>query len=125
MMKKILVVEDDKDIAFALGTRLRAAGFVPTHAYDALVGVSQARKETPDLVLLDLMMPAGGGLKVAERLRAMGPTATVPVIFLTASKDPELRAAAMAYGPHAFIEKPYDPMELLAVIHEALAGVAA
>ena len=124
-MSRILVVEDDKDIALALGTRLRAAGHGPVHAYDALAGVSQARKETPDLVLLDLMMPAGGGLKVAERLRAMEATSTVPIIFMTASKDPEMRTKAMEFSPHAFIEKPYDPLELLAVIHEALEGVTA
>jgi len=121
-MSKILVVEDDKNIAMALGTRLRAAGFTVVNAYDALTGVSQAAKEKPDLILLDLMMPAGGGLRVAERVRSFGATATVPIIFMTASRDPELRSQAMAVGPHAFIEKPYDPADLLRHVHEALGG---
>jgi len=123
-MNRILIVEDDRDIALALTTRLRAAGFLPVNAYDAMGGVSLAVKDTPDLVLLDLMMPAGGGLKVAERLRALGATAVVPIIFLTASKDPEMREKAMLYRPHNFIEKPYDPVVLLASIQEAL-GVTA
>ncbi len=123
-MNKILVVEDDKDIALALGTRLRAAGFKVSNAYDALGGVSRAVKDQPDLVILDLMMPAGGGIKVAERIRALEATATVPIIFITASQDPGLRNEAMAFDPHAFVEKPYDPATLLEKVHEAL-GMAA
>ena len=124
-MNKILVVEDDKDIALALGTRLRAAGFQVTNAYDALTGVSLAVKDAPDLVILDLMMPAGGGILVADRLRSLGPTATVPIIFMTASRDPERRSKAMAANPHAFIEKPYDPAALLECVHEALGSAVA
>ena len=123
-MSRILIVEDDKDIALALGTRLRAAGFTVAHAYDAIAGVTQARREAPDLVLLDLMMPAGGGLKVADRLRALETTSSVPIIFLTASKDPAMRAKALAHHPHDFIEKPYDPVALLASINRALGVVA-
>ena len=119
-MKKILVVEDDKSIALALGTRLRAAGFTVVNAYDALGGVSQAQREVPDLVLLDLTMPAGGGLRVAERVRALPKISTVPIIFLSASKDPEMIEKAMSFGPFAFIEKPYDPAQLLVSIQEAL-----
>ena len=122
-MKRVLVIEDDKQIAMALGTRLRAAGFTVANAYDALGGVGQAVKDPPDLVLLDLSMPAGGGLNVAERLRSLASTATVPIIFITASKDPELHARAMSYDPHAFFEKPYDPVELLGSIREALGMV--
>jgi CheY-like chemotaxis protein len=71
------------------------------------------------------MMPAGGGLRVAERLRAIGATATVPIIFLTASRDQELRDRAMAFGPHAFIQKPYDPEALIAAVKSALGIVEA
>ena len=122
-MKKILIVEDDRDIAMVLGTRLRAQGFTVINAYDAMGGVNQAQREAPDLVLLDLMMPAGGGLRVAERVRAFAKTATTPIIFLTASKDAELREKAMEQSPFAFLEKPYDPQLLLARIQEAL-GIA-
>ena len=123
-MRKILIVEDDKDIAMALGIRFRAAGFEVVNAYDALTGVGEAVKQKPDLVLLDLMMPAGGGLNAAQRIRSFGATATVPIIFMTASRDPELRARAMEFNPFAFIEKPYDPTALLEAVYEAL-GMAA
>ena len=123
-MKKILIVEDEKDIAMAMGTRLRALGFTVVNAYDALGGVSQAQRELPDLVLLDLSMPAGGGLRVAERVRALPKTATTPIIFLTASKDPEMREKAMGHAPFAFLEKPYDPQVLVARVQEALGVVA-
>jgi len=119
-MSKILIIEDDRDIAAALSTRLRAAGFTTVNAYDGLTGVSHAATDVPDLIILDLMMPAAGGVQVAEGLRALSTTATVPIIFMTASRDPELRAQAMAVRPHAFIEKPYDPAVLLERVQEAL-----
>lgn len=119
-MSKILIIEDDKHIALALSTRLRAAGFTIINAYDGLAGVSHAATDAPDLIILDLMMPAAGGVQVAEGLRALGTTANVPIIFMSASQDPELRSQAMALGPHAFIEKPYDPAVLLETVQEAL-----
>jgi len=120
-MNKILIIEDDKDIALALGMRLRAAGYTVANAYDGLTGVSSAATDAPDLIILDLMMPAAGGVQVAEGLRALDTTATVPIIFMSASRDPELRSQAMAVGPHAFLEKPYDPAVLLECVREALA----
>ncbi|NNE09141.1 MAG: response regulator [Gemmatimonadetes bacterium] len=123
-MKKILIVEDDKAIAMTLGTRVRAAGYTVINAFDAIGGVSMAQRETPDLILLDLMMPAGGGLRVAERVRALPKTSSTPIIFLTASKDPAMRDEAMTHSPVAFLEKPYDAAELLTHIQDAL-GVTA
>ncbi len=122
-MKKILIVEDEKAIAMTLSTRLKAAGYTVINAFDAIGGVSLAQRETPDLVLLDLTMPAGGGLRVAERVRALPKTSTTPIIFLTASKDPALRESAMTHAPVAFLEKPYDAAVLLTHIQDAL-GVA-
>lgn len=121
-MKKILVVEDDRRIALALTVRLRASGFEVITAPDALAGVNQARKHEPALVVLDLMMPAGGGLKVAERLRNLTQTATVPIIFLTASKDADMKRQALEFSPVAYLEKPYDAQDLLNAVHEAMAA---
>ena len=122
-MKKILVVEDDKRIAMALTVRLRASGFEVATAPDALAGVNQARRLEPSLVILDLMMPAGGGLKVAERMRNLTQTATIPIIFLTASRDPEMKRKALEFEPGAYLEKPYDAQELLNAVHESLTTV--
>ncbi|NNE44496.1 MAG: response regulator transcription factor [Gemmatimonadetes bacterium] len=125
MKHKILVVEDDKNISLALTTRLRAAGFDVVNAFDTVAAVSAARTEKPSLVLLDLMLPAGGGLKVAERLRGMAATSTTPIFIITASKDPEYRDKALVHGITGYFEKPYDAAELIQAIHLELGASAA
>jgi CheY-like chemotaxis protein len=117
--KKILIVEDDPRIAKALSVRLQATGFQPMTAHDALSAVSTGVKAQPDLMLLDISMPAGNGFRVAEQLHALIPTHP-PVIFLTASKEPRLRDQAAALGAVGYFEKPFDADALLSAIHGAL-----
>ena|SRR5450432_1481620 len=116
-MKKILIVEDDQNIAEALSIRLKAAGYEVIVAPDAMNGVAAARKTQPDLALLDISIPAGTGFTVAEKVRELVATAT-PLIFLTGSKQPGLREQAQNLGA-AFFEKPYDAEELLGAIRYA------
>jgi DNA-binding response OmpR family regulator len=116
---KILIVEDDRKIAMALGLRLRAAGQEVIFAYDAVTGLRSAVKDRPDLVLLDIGLPAGSGLVAAERIQNLVPK-YVPIIFLTASRQPELRQRAMALGAAGFLEKPFEADELMATIQDAL-----
>ena len=118
-MKKILIVEDDENIALALATRLKSAGYETLMAYDALAGVEAAIRTKPDLVLLDISMPAGSGFTVAERMQALMPTRT-PFIFLTASKLPGLPEKARDLGASAFFQKPYKSEALLPAIQRAL-----
>jgi two-component system response regulator ArlR len=120
-MKKILIVEDDENIAKALSIRLKNAGYEVSVAPDALSGVENAVKKAPDLVLLDISLPAGSGFTVAERIQSLIPTAT-PLIFLTASKKPGLRDKAKELGAAAFFQKPYEWDDLLGAIQLALAG---
>jgi CheY-like chemotaxis protein len=120
MKKTILVVEAAPRIVEVLTVRLRAAGYRVLTAADAVLAGMLAPKHRPDLVLLDISMPGGNGLLVAERLQNGGTTAGIPVIFLTASRQPGLRANAMALGAVAFFEKPYDAHQLLAAIARAL-----
>jgi DNA-binding response OmpR family regulator len=114
-MKKILIVEDDQNIAKALAIRLKAAGYEVTVAVDAVAGVAAALKIQPDLALLDISVPAGNGFTIAERIQELVITAT-PIIFLTASKQPGLRDVARKLGAAGFFEKPYDADELLEAI---------
>jgi two-component system response regulator ArlR len=120
-MKKILIVEDDQDIAKALSIRLKNAGYEVSVAPDAPSGVETAIKKVPDLVLLDISLPAGNGFIVAARIQSLTPTAT-PLIFLTASKRPGLRNMAKGPGAVAFFQKPYEWDDLLGTIQLALVG---
>ena len=119
-MKKILVVEDDKRIVMALAVRLKAKGYDVVAAYDAVMAMSVAMQERPDLVLLDISMPGGNGFMVAARLQNEATTAGVPMIFLTASKQPGLPERARDVGAVGFFTKPYEAAEFLAAIDGAL-----
>ncbi len=122
--KKILVIEDDKDVARGLTIRLRANGYSVVSASDAVCAISVARKEEPDLILLDLGLPAGDGFIVMERLRNLTQTAITPIIVITA-RDPKInREKALSAGAYAFLQKPVDNDELLSTIQESLAGKA-
>jgi DNA-binding response OmpR family regulator len=120
MTNKILIVEDDKKIALALAVRLRAAGYDVIAAPDAVLAMSMALKHRPHLILLDILIPGGNGLLVAEWLQDLEAMIGVPYIFITASKQPGLREKARRLGAAGFLEKPYDAEELLATIQEAL-----
>jgi len=119
--KKILVVEDDTKIAMGLGIRLKAAGYDPLLAQDGLGAVNVAVKNRPDLVLLDISIPAGNGFTVARRIQTAIATPT-PIIFLTASKRPEFRQQAEELGAVGFFEKPFEADQVLATIKQTLAG---
>ena len=118
-MKTVLVLEDDPKIAIALAVRLEAAGFDVLTAPDGVQGLKLALTRRPDLILMDIWMPVGLGLSVAQRLRDLG-LQNIPVIFITASRLKGLREAAAKLGAAGYFEKPYDPEQLLAAIHEAL-----
>jgi PAS domain S-box-containing protein len=98
----------------------RAHGYDVIAGYDAVLAATMAVKHRPDLILLDITMPGGDGFLVAERLRNLDETARIPIIFLTASKQPGLREKAMELSPAGFFEKPYEAEELLGAIEAAL-----
>jgi len=118
-MKRILIIEDDRKIAMALTLRLKSAGYEATAAYDAPTGVNAAVKNPPDLVLLDIGLPIEDGFIVAGKIQALIPT-PVPMIFITASKQPGFRQKADDLGAAGYFEKPYEPRELLTAIQAAL-----
>ena len=114
-MKKVLVVEDDKDIAKALQLRLRVNGYEVHLAHDAAMAGVIAKKCDPDVALLDISMPGGDGFVVAERLKNI--CGDVLLIFLTANSRADLRRRAMDIGAKGYFEKPFASDELM----EALA----
>ena len=119
-MKKVLIIEDDRKISMALAIRVKSKGYEVLTAFDGLIGLSEAVKHKPDLVILDINLPAGSGFQTAERMQGLCTTIGTPMIFMTASKKPGLREKAEELGAFAFFEKPYDAEELLASVHEAI-----
>jgi DNA-binding response OmpR family regulator len=118
--KKVLIVEDDQELVRALSVRLRAQGFAVSAAYDAFSAIPTARNEQPDVILLDLGLPAGDGFLVMERLRNFPALASIPIVVLTA-RDPETaRQRAMVAGASGFLRKPVDHEQLFQAIRRAV-----
>ena len=112
-MKTILIVEDDQKIALALEIRLKANRYAVSVASDAILGASMGRAVKPDLILLDISMPGGNGFQLAETFHHMLETKGTPIIFITASKSPELLQKVMDLGAVGLFEKPFDTEKLL------------
>ena len=121
-MKKILIADDDRKITAALSARLTSCGYEVMTAANGFDALKMIVTNKPALVLMDIWMPTGLGFSVAERMRAHG--LSTPVIFLTASRMHGLRAAAQRVGAAGFVEKPYDPAELLQTIEQTLSPAA-
>jgi len=115
---KILIIEDEEDVAKALKIRLKANGYDVISAPDSIQGVTLANKEKPDLIILDIMIPGGGGFAVAERLKQDVDTWDIPIIFLTGIPGTEERAYKA--GARFYFRKPYNPESLLGAIKKAL-----
>jgi two-component system KDP operon response regulator KdpE len=105
---KILIVEDDVDIARLLGLKLKQDGHDVVFAGDAVTALTVARKEDPDLIVIDIGLPGGGGLLIIERLQAMANLAMKPVIVISASEPMEAERQAREAGAVAFFSKPID-----------------
>lgn len=118
--KKILIVDDDADLRRGLNVRLRANNYETVFATDGMSAISVAQKERPDLVVLDLGLPAGDGFTVMERFKAIAPLSVVPIIVVSAM-DPQVnRDRALKAGAETFLQKPVDNDELLSAIRKAL-----
>ena len=118
-MKKILITEDDKQSSAALEIRLKAAGYAVQTVADGLRSYLRAMTWTPELILMDIYMPIGSGLDVAQELKDAG-LADIPIIFITASKQESLRERAEELNAAGFFEKPFDTEKLLAAITRTL-----
>ena len=114
--KKILIVEDDADVRLGYSVLLKANHYDTCFAADGLGALGEARKHQPDLILLDLGLPAGDGFVVLDRLRALPNLALIPVIVVSARDLRANKERALKAGARAFVQKPWDDNELLALI---------
>ena len=117
MSQKVLVVEDDNNIAELLRLYLQKDGFEVSHAADGGKAVEMAREIQPDLVLLDIMLPVMDGWQVCRELRK---TMKMPIIMLTAKGETEDKVSGLEMGADDYIVKPFEVKELLARVHAVL-----
>lgn len=118
--KKILIVDDDKDLLRALHIRFKANNYEVVSATDAYMATKMSRDENPDLIILDIGLPMGDGFLVMDRLKDILPASMIPIIMLT-GRDPEAnKERALKAGAFAFFQKPADNDALLAAVRKAL-----
>jgi len=118
--QKILVIEDDPVARADVQARLKAQGYTVALAADAASALTVVNRERPDLILLDLGLPAGDGFLVLERLRKIEALAAIPVLVVTGRSDPETRKRVAAMGIAPLLVKPVGTEALLGAIAAAL-----
>ena len=125
MSQHLLIIEDDTRLANMVAQYLQQSGYAVSHAGDGATGLEHisvpAAGKTPDLVILDLMLPDMDGLEVCRRIRALpAAQAQTPVLMLTAKGDPMDRIIGLEIGADDYLPKPFEPRELLARIRAVL-----
>jgi len=120
MAARILIVEDDSDIAELVARYLDKAGFATERVASGRDALRQLASRPPDLVVLDLMLPHVDGLEICRQLRASEKTAAVPVIMLTARADESERIVGLEIGADDYLAKPFSPSELVARVRALL-----
>jgi len=120
MASRVLIVEDERDIRDLVLFHLEREGFQVSSASSGEEALRQVRHASPDLVLLDLMLPAMGGLEVCRKLRQDPATAALPIVMLTAKGDEVDRVLGLELGADDYIVKPFSPKELLARVRAVL-----
>ena len=119
-MKKILVVDDQKDNVFVLEDRLQREGYEVLKAYDGKTCINIAENEDPDIILLDVMMPGMSGFEVCKVLTETNTTKNIPVILVTALTDAEDLKEGFSAGAFDYVKKPFNRVELIARVQAAV-----
>jgi phosphate regulon transcriptional regulator PhoB len=119
-MKRILLIEDDRDIVELVRYNLEKEGFQVSAAGDGLTGLSQLRKAPPDLLILDLMLPELPGLEVCKEIRRHPSLSSLPILMLTARVEEADRVVGLELGADDYVIKPFSPRELVARVKALL-----
>jgi len=123
---RILLIDDEPELLYALSVRLMAAGFSCDTAGDGKIGLAKIRQHAPDLVVADLLMPEMDGYELVRRLKADPGTASIPVVVLTAVPERALaQRAEELRGVTRVIYKPFDSAELLSAVRDILSQPSA
>src|SRR5881397_3648659 len=119
-MTRVLVVDDEAPIRLLCRVNLEAEGMEVLEAPDGPSGLEAARREHPDVVLLDVMMPGLDGWRVAEELLEDPETSSIPIVFLTARAEFRDRARGLDLGGLDYVTKPFNPLELAPLVRDLL-----
>lgn len=118
--RKVLVIEDNREHFLALAVKLKAHGYDVVSANDGASAMTVTRKEKPDVILLDLGLPAGDGFVVLDRLKKLDFSFGIPVIVVSARDPIANRAGALEAGAACYLQKPVKTDELLHALHLAI-----
>jgi DNA-binding response OmpR family regulator len=124
MGMRVLVIDDEAPIRLLCRVNLEAEGMEVLEAADGPSGLESARSETPDVILLDVMMPGLDGWRVAEELLDDERTEQIPIVFLTARAELRDRARGIDLGGVDYVTKPFNPVELAPLVRDLTARVA-
>ncbi len=119
-MKRILVIEDEKDIVKVVRYNLEKDGFQVVATGDGLTGLAEVKKTPPDLLILDLMLPGLSGLEVCKEIRRNQTLNRLPILMLTARGDEADRVVGLEVGADDYVVKPFSPRELVAQVKALL-----
>src|SRR5882724_11913996 len=111
--RKILIIEDESDVADLLALSLRKAGFNTSAAADGASGLQKARDNRPDFIILDLMLPKMSGLDVCRILKGDAATSHIPILMLTAKAEEIDRIVGLEFGADDYVTKPFSPREVV------------
>ena len=125
MATRVLVIDDEAPIRLLCRVNLEAEGMEVLEAADGPSGLATARAETPDVILLDVMMPGLDGWRVAEELLDDARTQGIPIVFLTARAELRDRARGIDLGGVDYVTKPFNPVELAPLVRSLLERVGA
>lgn len=118
--RKILIIEDESDVADLLALNLRKAGFKTSAAVDGASGLQKARDDRPDFIILDLMLPKMSGLEVCKILKSDTATSAIPILMLTAKAEEIDRIVGLEFGADDYVTKPFSPREVMLRIRAVL-----
>jgi DNA-binding response OmpR family regulator len=118
--RKILIIEDESDVADLLTLNLRKAGFRTSTAADGVSGLQKARDDSPDFIVLDLMLPKLSGLEVCKILKSDTATSHTPILMLTARAEEIDRIVGLEFGADDYVTKPFSPREIVLRIRAIL-----
>ena len=118
--KKILLVDDEKDMVYAVQLQLETGGYEVISAGDGQEGLEKARQEKPDLIILDLMLPKLDGYKVCRMLKFDEKYKSIPIIMFTARIQQADEKLGYEVGANAYLTKPFEPETLIKKIKELL-----